>query len=76
MVTGDGTMPFIRLDALGLAINHWVVLGYADLVLGEGWRLGGAVVVPVRRDSYLRLSAASNLDDGASFGIGLEHDLW
>lgn len=75
-IAEEGAAAFIRLDAIGLAINHWAFLGFADHVLGEGWRFGGAAVVPLRRDTYLRLSIASNLDDGAGFGIGMEHDLW
>ena len=71
-----GAAGFIRLDAIGLAINHWAFLGFADYLLDDGWRLGGAAVVPVRRDTYLRLSIAAHFDDGAAAGIGLEHDLW
>lgn len=76
VLAGSEVAAFIRMDAIGLAINHWAFLGYADYVIGGRWRFGGAMVAPIRRDTYLRLSIAADLDGGAGFGLGLEHDLW
>lgn len=66
---------FVRMEAIGLAVNHWSFLGYADYVIGQSWWFGGAMIAPLRRDSYLRLSVAGN-GDGAMFGVGMERDVW
>ncbi|HVK78734.1 MAG TPA: hypothetical protein VM734_35785 [Kofleriaceae bacterium] len=72
----DDAGVFLRMDALGLAINHWAFLGYADYVVAGGWAFGGAMVAPLHRDTYLRLSIASSTDGEVAAGLGLEHDVW
>ena len=65
------------MTPIGVAVNNWGFLGYADYHFNDNrWTLGGAMVIPVSRDNYLRLSIASDLDDRTTFGIGLERDVW
>ncbi|MBX3156335.1 MAG: hypothetical protein KF773_10080 [Deltaproteobacteria bacterium] len=71
-----GSSAFLRMTALGLAINRWGFFGYADYHFGDRWSLGGAMTIPLRRDDYLRISITSDLDDHTTFGIGLERDVW
>jgi hypothetical protein len=74
--TGDGADGFIRMTGIGLAINHWAFLGYADYAFSGDWSFGGAMVAPVRDNTYLRLSIAFDGDGNGSFGLGMEHDVW
>jgi len=74
--TNLGASPFLRMTPLGLAVNHWSWIAYADLGLVEGdWAFGGAMIVPVGKNKYLRLSVTGQ--DGSTVGgIGLEADVW
>jgi hypothetical protein len=74
--TNLGASPFLRMTPLGLAVNHWSWIAYVDLGLVDGdWSFGGAMIVPIRKDKYLRLSVQGQ--DGSTIGgIGLEADVW
>jgi hypothetical protein len=74
--TNLGASPFLRMTPLGLAVNHWSWIAYADLGLTDGsWAFGGAMIVPLRKDKYLRLSVTGQ--DGSTIGgVGLEADVW
>lgn len=75
--TGDGADGFVRMSGVGLAINHWAFLGYVDYAFdADQWTFGGAMVAPLRGDTYLRLSIAFDDDGRSSFGLGMEHDVW
>jgi len=74
--TSDGEALFVRLDAIGLVINHWAFLGFADYAVSAGWRVGGAAVAPLRRDTYLRVSVVRGVEGDPALGLGMEYDLW
>jgi hypothetical protein len=76
VAAASGATGFVRFEALGLAINHWALIVHADYRFDDHWIVGAALLVPLRRDSYLRASVASDLDEASLFGFGLEHDLW
>ncbi len=75
--TTDGTTAFLRMDGIGLVINHWAFLGYAEIATTGAWTFGGAVDAPLHyRDTYLRLSLGADTDGHTSAGVGMEYDLW
>jgi hypothetical protein len=75
--TGDGADGFVRMTGVGLAINHWAFLGYVDYAFNaDQWTFGGAMVAPLRDNTYLRLSIAMDDAGRSSFGLGMEQDVW
>ena len=74
--TSTSSFGFMRFDALGLAINHWSFLAYADLSTNGNWGFGGAMLVPVRKKNYVRVSLGIDENSQTLFGVGMEHDLW
>jgi len=71
--TGGG--PFLRIEAIGLAVNHWAFIGFADYALSDSW-VGGALIAPLRRDTYVRVAVSADEQGNGSMSLGVEYDLW
>lgn len=68
--------PFLRMEAIGLAVNHWAFIGFADYAFSDGWWVGGALIAPLRRDTYVRVAIGADEHGNGSMSLGVEYDLW